>query len=218
VIAELIESLNGRSYLDVVHDRVFRPAGVGRILGPEVGTALPVRAHGQYPDDRDGLIATFGRPDLVPTASIGPEALLSMNDRRAQVVGVPGGGAIATAAEIARVYQQFLHNTGGALPDDWLADATGTIRNASISVGDGVPANRTIAVYLSGSDGYHLHRWMPDAPRAFGHAGAGGQLCWADPTSGLSFCFLHDTLHQDPRVEFHRAAALNHLALALVDG
>jgi CubicO group peptidase (beta-lactamase class C family) len=57
---------------------------------------------------------------------------------------------------------------------------------------------------------------MPAAPRAFGHAGAGGQLVWCDPASGLSLAFLHDTLHQDPRVEFHRAADLNDLVLALL--
>ena len=57
---------------------------------------------------------------------------------------------------------------------------------------------------------------MPATPRAFGHAGAGGQLCWVDPASGLSFTFLHDTLHNDPRVEFHRAADLNDLALSLL--
>ena len=88
--------------------------------------------------------------------------------------------------------------------------------SGSVSVSDKVPANRTIAGYVSGNDGFHLHRWMPPTPRAFGHAGAGGQLCWVDPASGLSFAFLHDTLHQDPRVEFHRAADLNDLALALL--
>ena len=57
---------------------------------------------------------------------------------------------------------------------------------------------------------------MPAAPRAFGQHGAGGQLCWVDPDSGASFCFLNDTLHQDPRVEFHRAAELNGLVLDLL--
>ncbi|MDP2293756.1 MAG: serine hydrolase domain-containing protein [Actinomycetota bacterium] len=216
VIAELLETLNQRSYLDVVHERIMQPAGVGRILGPEAVGALTVRAIGEYPSDPAVLAETYGRPELVPVASIGPDALLSMNDPRAQAAGVPGGGAIATAADIAAIYQHFLHNRGGALPDDWLADARGTIRNGSVSVSDMVPANRTIAAYTSGNDGYHLHRWMPAAPQAFGHAGAGGQLCWADPVSGLSFSFLHDTLHQDPRVEFHRAADLNDLALALL--
>ncbi|MDO8390751.1 MAG: serine hydrolase domain-containing protein [Actinomycetota bacterium] len=216
VIAELLQALNGRNYLDVVNDRVFQPAGVGPLLGPEVSTAVTVRAHGTYPPDTADLVATFGRPDLVPISTIGPDALLTMNIRSVQTAGIPGGGAIARADEMALVYQQFLHNRGGALPDDWLADALSTVRNGSINVSDGVPANRTIAGYVSGHDGYHLHRWMPPAPRAFGHTGAGGQLCWVDPASGLSFSFLNDTLHQDPRVEFRRAAALNHLALGLV--
>lgn len=215
VIGELLETLNQRSYLDVVHERVVQPAGVGRILGPEAVGAVTVRAIGEYPTDPAVLAETYGRTELVPVASIGPDALLSMNDPRAQAAGVPGGGAIATAADVAAIYQHLLHNRGGALPDDWLADARGTIRNGSVSVSDMVPANRTIAAYTAGNDGYHLHRWMPAAPQAFGHAGAGGQLCWADPVSGLSFTFLHDTLHQDPRVEFRRAADLNDLALAL---
>lgn len=216
VIAELLEALNGRSYLDVVHERVVQPAGVGRLLGPAVGTAVPVRAHGAYPDDVTELIATYGRADLVPTATIELDALLTVNLRRVQTAGIPAGGAIARADEMALVYQEFLHNRSGALPDAWLADARGTIRNGGIDLADGVPANRTIAGYLSGSDGYHLHRWMPPAPRAFGQVGSGGQLCWVDPDSGLSFAFFHDTLHQDPRVNFRRAAALNHLVVGLV--
>ena len=216
VIAELLETLNGRSYLDVVHERVMQPAGVGRILGPEAVGAFTIRSIGERPHDMNELIPTFGRADLVPTATVGPTALLSLNDPRAQAAGIPGGGAVASAADIAAIYQHFLHNRGGALPDAWLADAIGTIRNCSINVSDGVPANRTIAGYTSGNDGYHLHRWMPASPTAFGHSGAGGQLCWADPSTGLSFCFLHDTLHEDPRVQFRRAADLNDLALALL--
>lgn len=219
VIAELIETLAGRPYVDVVHDRVAAPAGVAPVLGPAAvaaGAPVPVRSIGSYPTDTSALVATFGREDLVPTASVTPEALLSMNDPRAQAAAIPAGGGIATAADAAAMYQHFLHNHGGALPDDWLADAVGTIRNASINVTDKVPANRTIAGYVAGADGYHLHRWLPAAPQAFGHAGAGGQLCWADPASGISFSFLHDTLHQDPRVEFRRAADLHGLVLDLI--
>ncbi|MFZ4718249.1 MAG: serine hydrolase domain-containing protein [Ilumatobacteraceae bacterium] len=220
VIAELLESLNGRSYIDVVHERVTRPAGVAAVLGPEAAVTTPVtiRTTGSYPQDRSLMVATYGRDDLVPVESIGVELLLSLNDPRAQQVGIPGGGGICDAAGMARIYQHFLHDVDDALPKDWLADAVGTIRNASVSATDGVPANRTIAGYVAGSDGYHLHRWMPDLPRAFGHAGAGGQLNWCDPATGVSFSFLHDTLHQDPRVEFHRAADLHGLLLDALDG
>ena len=174
-----------------------------------------MRAIGERPVE-SALVEAFGRPDLVPIASIGPGPLLSMNDQRAQAVGIPGGGGMASAASMAAVYQHFLHNHGAALPADWLVDAVCTVRNASLSATDGVPANRTIAGYVAGNDGYHLHRWMPATPGAFGHAGAGGQLNWVDPASGVSFSFLHDTLHDDPRVEFRRAAALNDAVLGLV--
>jgi CubicO group peptidase (beta-lactamase class C family) len=211
--------LNDRSYVDVIHDRIVQPAGAAPVLGPDaaVTPAVTVRAVGEYPADPALLVATYGREDLVPVASIGTDLLLSLNDPRAQAAAIPGGGGVTSAPDMALIYQHFLHNKGGALPGDWLRDAVGTVRNVSINVTDGVPANRTIAGYVAGSDGYHLHRWMPDTPRAFGHAGAGGQLCWVDPASGVSVAFLHDTLHQDPRVEFHRAADLNGLILDLIE-
>jgi hypothetical protein len=215
VIAELIETLTGRGYVEVVHERVGAPADVPPLLGSEAGTAYTVRAVGERPPN-EALADTYGSADLIPEPSIGPQALLALNDERAQAAGIPGGGAIASAAHVAVVYQQFLHNDQRALPDAWLADAVGTIRNVSIDVTDKLPANRTIAGFVAGNDGFHLHRSMPAAPRAFGQHGAGGQLCWVDPDSGASFCFLNDTLHQDPRVEFHRAAELNGLVLDLL--
>jgi CubicO group peptidase (beta-lactamase class C family) len=95
-----------------------------------------------------------------------------------------------------------------------LADARGTIRNGSVNASDGVPANRTIAGVVSGVDGMNSYRWSPDTPRAFGHQGAGGQLCWVDSDSGLSFCFLHDTLQLDPSHDLRRCRDLNALAIA----
>ena len=42
------------------------------------------------------------------------------------------------------------------------------------------------------------------SPRAFGHNGAGGQVAWADPVSGLSFAFLTSGLDRHPLA--HRPA------------
>lgn len=216
VIAELIETLNGRPYVDVVHERVIAPAGAPQLLGANAGRAFTVRSLGELPTDEVELAATFGRADLIPDETSSVESLLALNDPRAQAAGIPGGGAIASASHVAAVYQQFLRTDHAELPTSWLADAIGTIRNASINLTDKVPANRTITGYIAGNDGFHLHRFMPAAPRAFGQRGAGGQLCWVDPDSGISFCFLTDTLHQDPRVEFRRAADLNGLVLDLL--
>lgn len=220
VIAELIESLTGRPYVEVVHERVVAPAGVGPILGPAAVTdrePTPIRAVGTYPSDRQRLIDTYGRDDLIPQPSFSYETMLSMNDRRTWDAAIPGGGAIASASSMALVYQTFLHNPGGQ-PAHWLADAIGTVRNGAITVSDGVPANRTVAGYVSGHDGYHDHRWMPPTPRAFGHPGAGGQLHWVDPDTGISVSFLHDTLNNDPTIEFRRNSDVNRLALAAWQG
>ena len=215
VIAELIEALTGRAYVNVVHERVIEPAGVPPLLGTAAGTAYTVRSLGARPTDTE-LATTFGRADLIPYETISAEGLIALNDPRAQAAGIPGGGAIASAAHVAALYQQFVRTDHPTLPSAWLADAVGTIRNGSLSVNDKVPANRTIAGYVAGNDGFHLHRFMPAAPRAFGQHGAGGQVCWVDPDSGVSFCFLNDTLHQDPRVEFRRAAELNGLVLDML--
>ena len=216
VIAELLETLSGRPYAEVVHERVTAPAGVPAILAPAVdGPVVAVRAHGEHPGTSpeviDQLAAVFGRHDLIPAISIGPDALLSMNHPRVRSACIPGGGGRARAADVARTYQTFL-----ADDSTWGRDAVGTVRNGSLNIGDNTPASRTVAGCVAGDDGYHAHRWFPDAPRAFGHHGAGGQICWGDPDTGVSFSFLHDTLHQDPRVDFERSKAINALVHACV--
>jgi CubicO group peptidase (beta-lactamase class C family) len=213
VIAELIETLSGRSYIDEVND-LMTAAGAGSLIGPHAHQVATVRATGSRPANAH-MVPVFGRPDLVPSASVTPEALLSLNEQWIQDVGVPGGGGITRAVDVATAYQLFLDGRD-VVPAELLADARGIIRNASINATDGVPANRTIAGVVAGEDGYSAHRWFPDAPRAFGHHGAGGQLCWLEPDRQMSFCFLHDTLSQDPRDDFLRARKLNALALAAV--
>lgn len=219
VIAELIETMSRRPYAEVINERIAAPAGATAVLGAAAmigatgGEVVTIRTAGTVPS-HEHLLAEFGRPELVPDTTVSPDVLLGLNHPRAHEAAIPGGGGIARAVDVALIYQSFLHNPDQAHPSDWLADATGTIRNGSINVSDGVPANRTIAGIVAGVDGLRDYRWFPDAPRAFGHHGAGGQICWADPDSGLSFCFLHDTLQLDPSHDLRRCRELNALAIA----
>jgi CubicO group peptidase (beta-lactamase class C family) len=220
VIAELIETMSGRPYVEVINERVAAAAGVPPVLGKAAvlaadGEVVTIHCAGSVPSPEQ-LLAEFTRADLVPDTTVSPEALLGLNHPLAHEAGIPGAGGIARAADIASIYQSFLHNPDQAHPAAWLADATGTIRNGSISATDGVPANRTIAGVVAGADGLHSYRWFPDAPRAFGHHGAGGQICWIDPDSGLSFCFLHDTIQLDPSHDLRRCRELNALAIACI--
>jgi CubicO group peptidase (beta-lactamase class C family) len=46
------------------------------------------------------------------------------------------------------------------------------------------------------------------SPRAFGHNGAGGQIAWADPETGLSFCYLTNGLDQHELRQWRRTTGI----------
>ena len=100
-----------------------------------------------------------------------------------------------------------------------LADGTGRVRATADDVLLGIPANRTRGLLVAGDDGFALHRGMgrTTSPRTFGHHGVGGQIAWADPDTGLSFCFLTGGLETNPLEEGRRRAALCNRAGALTD-
>jgi CubicO group peptidase (beta-lactamase class C family) len=123
-------------------------------------------------------------------------------ERRA--VGVPGGGAIANAASLALFYQGLL--TGGPRGDDHAIWSRETLREGlRVRTGDlvdpmtGQPANRALGLVIAGDEKRVFRAFSPgNSPDAFGHAGAGGQIAWADPATGLSFAFLTSGFDRDP--------------------
>jgi CubicO group peptidase (beta-lactamase class C family) len=200
VLAELIERISGRDYRDFVHERVTAPLGLPRILGipPDQhdGIAdLQVRGEPATPDE---LEQAFGVREM-PITEVTDEALMEFNRSDIRALGVPGGGGIATAATVALFYQGLLHNrapgSGGADPvwdPEILADATGRVRNSFPDPLTGTPVNRGLGVIIAGGDGRATFRGFghTQSPRTFGHNGAAGQVAWADPESGLTFCYL----------------------------
>ena len=59
---------------------------------------------------------------IPPDVALG--ALTSLNDPDARAVGVPGGGGIMRAADIAQLYQGLLRNTGGLWSEEALVEGT----------------------------------------------------------------------------------------------
>ena len=100
-----------------------------------------------------------------------------------------------TAESLALFYQALLHNPGEVWPPALLADVTGRVRN-HLPDFMGVPANRTLGLIQAGDDGKSHVRGLGRtvSPRAFGHNGAGGQIAWADPESGLSLGYVTNGL------------------------
>ena len=98
-----------------------------------------------------------------------------------------------------------------------LADATGRVRCTFRDNLTSAPVNRALGVIVAGDDDQVALRGMGRtvSPRAFGHSGAGGQVAWADPTTGISFVFLTNGLDRHPLAHGRRGAALSNRAGAL---
>jgi CubicO group peptidase (beta-lactamase class C family) len=201
VLAELIERLGGGDFRDVVEDRVCRPLGLPRLLGIPVG-------------DQDGIA------ELIPVGPSDPDRTgLRHNDPAVRAAGIPGGGAILTAADLALFYQALLHNPGGLWDAAVLADATSVIRCTLTDPLMGVPANRSLGLVIAGDDGQHVMRYggfgQACSPGTFGHAGAFMQIGWADPATGLSFAYLSNALEPDQMKAGARGIRLAGLAAEL---
>jgi CubicO group peptidase (beta-lactamase class C family) len=212
VLAELIERVSGRDYRDFVNERVTGALGLPRVLGiaPEDQDGIAQLELSGEPASPEELLEIFGVPEL-PVTEVTDDALLSFNQPDVRAVGVPGGGGIATAATVALFYQALLHNPDRLWDPDVLADATGRVRNNLPDPLLGVTANRALGVVVAGDDGNANRRGFghTQSPRTFGHNGAGGQIAWADPDSGLSFCYVTNGRDLNPISEGRRGIGLS---------
>jgi CubicO group peptidase (beta-lactamase class C family) len=219
VLAELLERIDGEDFRAVVRRRVLQPLGLDAL-----GLGVPAAEQ-----------AELARPTLVgepPTAAeweavlgipgfdvgeVTDEALVQLSRPEAVEAGVPGGGAISTANDLARFYQALLHNPGDLWDPAVLADAVGTVRNTFPDPQTGVPANRALSIVVAGDDGQAGMRGFGHtvSPQAFGHGGAGGQIAWADPATGVSFVWLTNGLDRHHIRQWRRTAGIGSKAGAV---
>jgi len=195
VLAELLERLDGVDYRAAVATRVMAPLGLARLrLGvapAEQADVARVELVGEPPTSAeweaalgisgwdpgevtDAALAGFARPEVV-------------------AVGVPGAGGVSDAADVALFYQALLHDPRRLWDPAVLADATGRVHTTlpDLQLG-GIPTSRGLGVVLPAVDGRAALRGFGHghSPRTFGHNGAGGQLAFVDPASGISFAYL----------------------------
>ena len=204
VLGELVAEVCQAPHTDAIHRLVTEPLGLPPFLGI---------------DDTERDVV-----DLVPvaegdaTVDLGEatfDSLLRFNDHDVRALGVPGAGGYATAADVALLYQGVLQNPDELWDPAVLADATGTIRVTDEDALRAAPANRTRAFMVAGDDGHAPRRGMPvDAgPRTFGHDGAGGQVAWADPDTGMSVAYLPAGLDPDIMRLTRRSVAVSTRAM-----
>ena len=201
VLAQLIECTTGRDYREYIQASIIAPLGLGALrLGvpsAQQGDITLLQQVGEPPSSqqlRELLGAAIEWPNTVDAS------LLQFNQPEVRALGIPGGGAVSTAADMALFYQGLLHNSGELWSPPILADAVGRVRVTFPDPITGAPANRGLGVVIAGSGKYLAYRGMGTqvSPQAFGHQGVGGQVAWADPVSGISFCLLTNGLDANP--------------------
>lgn len=224
VIAELIERLSGRSYRDVVRTRIAAPLAL-----PDLYVGLPrgeqhrladIAHVGSAPSEAE--LNALGFP-MIPPGEVTEDALQGFNDPAVRAVGVPGGGGTMTAAELALFYQALL--AGGRAPDGTQVWKPQTIAMArTIRSGEmtdwifGKRANRALGVIVAGDkDRTYRGFGKTGSELMFGHNGAGGQLAWGDPATGISLGYCTNGMDRHPLRQARRGVAISSLAAALVD-
>ena len=215
VIAEIIERRAGVDHCTFISERITGPMGLAELF---VGA----------PPEIDPRVAEFrmaiaSGTDVVSEdrgVKITPEALLELNKPELRRLGIPGGGAIGGAAELALYYQPLVN--GGVTAEgrrvfkpETLGFATRVRTHAEQRdpMFGNAPASRALGVIVAGDDGLsHMRSFGKTvSPRAFGQPGAGGQIAWADPVSGISVGYCLDGF-SDWVTQGRRTTAISSLA------
>jgi len=199
VIADILEQRSGTTYGEFVRRRIAEPLGL-----EDLWCGLPRPLHGRLADLQHvgeamtaDEFAERGLP-VPPITEVTEENLERFNEAPVREVGIPGGGGTMTAADLALFYQALLH--GGRTPDGeplWRAETLAMAREIrSGSLRDpvfGKLANRGLGLMIAGDSEQNYRGFgHTNSEAAFGHGGAGGQIAWADPATGISIGYCTD--------------------------
>ncbi len=224
VVAEIIERCTQTDFRDFVRTRILDPLQLGDFhLGLAADLENRVADFTWVGDARtDEQIAN----DTVrPPDNDAPEDKVAdlYNSHEYHAVGVPGGGGIMTASDLALFYQGLLHggSSGGSCGGDriWSEPTLSWARR--VRTGDLIDpmtrkaANRGLGIVVAGDDDRFYRGFAEsNSPGAFGHLGMGGQVGWADPATGLSFAFLTDGHDRNTLRGGMRALSMSQRAVA----
>lgn len=222
VLADILEAVTGTPYTDAIQQMVTDPLGMRRVLGlsPEQSEGvLDAVGVGELPtpvEMKEAFGFELDLSALIP-ADVALDSLLVLNDPAARQAGVPGGGGVMRASDLALLYQAFLHDPAGLWAPEVLHAGTQEIL---VDLPDvmGVVSNRTLGLIVAGDDGNgHLRGFgRTSSPLAFGHRGAGGQLASADPASGISVGYATAGMDQHLIRQNRRDTAIASLAYDLL--
>ena len=223
VIAEIIERRTGMAYRDFVRRRIAGPLGLSDLY-----VGLPRAQHGRLADIVH--VGTKPTPDelhamgfpAIPEGEVTEDALQGFNEPAMRAVGVPGGGGTMTAGDLALFYQALLAD--GRAHDGTPVWKPETVRMArEIRSGDLTDpwfrkrANRALGVIVAGDQDRTFRGFgHTGSPLMFGHNGAGGQIAWGDPETGISLGYCTNGMDRHPVRQARRTVAISSRAADLL--
>ena len=216
VIAEIVERRSGRDFHEFVRERIAGPLGLDDLhVGlpdTEQHRAALCEHAGEAMTDQDWR--NLGLPPP-PITEVTEEAILNFNRPEVRAVGVPGGGAFMSAAELAMFYQGLLHGElgGERIWEDATLSRARTVLSGDFTDLIGTVANRGLGIVIAGDDKRSFRGFgKTNSPDAFGHNGAGGQIAWADPATGLSLGYCTRTHDRHAIRQGRRGVAISSIA------
>lgn len=198
MLAEVITRKTGLDFRDYVRQRITARMGV-----PDLFVGLPDEQHHRAADVM--YLEGVGRTPEGGWNETNYDTNLHFNLPSQRRAGTPGAGGFAGAGELALFYQRLVspEESGeyAALTPVTIEYAT-KVRTLAHHVDGtkGLPVNRALSVVVAGDHpaerGFGEHASL----RAFGHGGAGGQIAWGDPETGLSVGFCTNAFVTPARI------------------
>ena len=225
VVGDIIEQRSGMPYHDFVRQRIAEPLGL-----PDLFVGLPDEEHaraadiehrGQELTDADFEELGFPKP---PVTEVTEEAVQGFNRAEVRRAGIPGGGAFTNAHSLALFYQGLL--SGGKTADGasiWKPETlemAREIRNPDLTDRVfGKRANRGLGLMIAGDkDRTYRGFGHTNSDLSFGHGGAGGQIGWADPTTGISIGYCTNGFDRHVIRQARRGVGISSRAAACAIG
>jgi CubicO group peptidase (beta-lactamase class C family) len=223
VICELIERRSGLGYREFVRERLAGPLGLD-----DLWVGLPRERHGRLadivytgeePSDEELERLGFRRP---PETEVNETTVQNFNSAHVREAGVPGGGGVMTAGDLALFYQALLSGRSSDGTQIWRPETLEMALRVRCTLPDplwGRPSNRALGVVVAGGKERTLLGFgHTGSERTFGHGGAGGQIGWADPESGLSLGYCTNGFDRHPVRMGRRVVGISSRAAALLAG
>jgi CubicO group peptidase (beta-lactamase class C family) len=221
VLAEILERRGGLAFQQFIRERICMPLGLTDLYvglpADQNDRVVPCSHAGEPLTDADYEAMGVPKP---PVTEVTETAILSFNDPEIRAVGVPGGGGITNAAELALYYQALL--SGGAngvrvWQAETLADARRVRTGDLLDPVFGKPVSRGLGIVIAGDETRNYRGFgHGNSPMAFGHNGAGGQLAWVDPASGISLAYLTSAHDRNEVRQGRRGVSIGNRAADLI--